>query len=224
METIKLIEMIRAMAKAVIEAEPELTKLDCELGDGDCGIGMKTGFLAVLNALEGKEDCEAAEILKITAKSLISAVGGTSGAIYGTAFMRMAKQADTYVGTTPDLMQVGEILKAGLEGARMRGENTQIGDKTLIDALEPAVCAFQEEAGRGASLQEACHAATLAAKAGSDSTIDMIAKKGRASYLGERSIGHRDAGSYGIYIIAEAIERAGDRYEKDYECTGKRCK
>ena len=98
------------------------------------------------------------------------------------------------------------ILNRGkLDGAKMRGENTQVGDKTMIDALEPAVLAFKEKAAAGASIQEACAAATDAAKAGSDSTIDLIAKKGRASYLGERSIGHRDAGSYGIYVFAKAV-------------------
>ena len=141
--------------------------------------------------------------MKLTASSLISSIGGTSGAIYGTAFMRMAKALKA--GPADSLVKIGEVLQAGLDGAKMRGENTQVGDKTMIDALEPAVLAFKEKAAAGASIQEACAAATDAAKAGSDSTIDLIAKKGRASYLGERSIGHRDAGSYGIYVFAKAV-------------------
>ena len=197
-KTLKLIDALRAAANAMIAAEPELTELDSELGDGDCGMGLKTGFTAVLAALEGKDDASADEIMKLTASSLISSIGGTSGAIYGTAFMRMAKALKA-------LVKIGEVLQAGLDGAKMRGENTQVGDKTMIDALEPAVLAFKEKATAGASIQEACAAATDAAKAGSDSTIDLIAKKGRASYLGERSIGHRDAGSYGIYVFAKAV-------------------
>ena len=109
------------------------------------------------------------------------------------------------LGASTDLNSRMAWLQAGLDGAKMRGENTQVGDKTMIDALEPAVLAFKEKATAGASIQEACAAATDAAKAGSDSTIDLIAKKGRASYLGERSIGHRDAGSYGIYVFAKAV-------------------
>lgn len=202
-KTLKLIDALRAAANAMIAAEPELTELDSELGDGDCGMGLKTGFTAVLAALEGKDDASADEIMKLTASSLISSIGGTSGAIYGTAFMRMAKALKA--GPAGSLVKIGEVLQAGLDGAKMRGENTQVGDKTMIDALEPAVLAFKEKATAGASIQEACAAATDAAKAGSDSTIDLIAKKGRASYLGERSIGHRDAGSYGIYVFAKAV-------------------
>lgn len=204
MKDIKLIEVMRVVANAMIEAEPLLTEFDSALGDGDCGMGMKTGFTAVLNALQDKDDASSADVIKATASNMISAVGGTSGAIYGTAFMRMAKAINA--GPVDSLVRIGEVLQAGLDGAKMRGEDTKVGDKTLIDALEPAVIAFREKAAAGASLEDACAAATVAAKAGSDSTIDLIAKKGRASYLGERSIGHRDAGSYGIYVIAKAIE------------------
>lgn len=203
MKTLKLIDALRAAAKAMIAAEPELTELDSELGDGDCGMGLKTGFTAVLAALDGKDEASADEIMKLTASSLISSIGGTSGAIYGTAFMRMAKALKA--SPADSLVKIGEVLQAGLDGAKMRGENTQVGDKTMIDALEPAVLAFKEKAAAGASIQQACAAATDAAKAGSDSTIDLIAKKGRASYLGERSIGHRDAGSYGIYVFTKAV-------------------
>ena len=206
MENINLYEIMKVISNAMIEAEPQLTAFDSELGDGDCGMGMKTGFTAVLAALEGSENAAPADILKKTAMNLISSVGGTSGAIYGTAFMKMAAAAKN--AASYDLVAVADILEAGLNGAKMRGEDTKVGDKTLIDALEPAVYAFKEKAAAGASLQECCAAATVAAKEGSDSTINLIAKKGRASYLGERSIGHRDAGSYGIYVIADAVEKA----------------
>ena len=202
----KLIEVLRVIATAMIDAEPELTEYDSTLGDGDCGIGMRTGFTAVLHSIDECTSASPTELLNKTAKALISSVGGTSGAIYGTAFMRMAKAADSVEEF--NLVKIAEILEAGLNGAKMRGENTQVGDKTLIDALEPAVYAFKVTAEAGADLKAACQAAAAAAKAGSDATIDMIAKKGRASYLGERSIGHRDAGSYGIYVIADAIATA----------------
>lgn len=200
---INLFGVIEAMAGAMIDAESVLTELDSALGDGDCGHGMKTGFAAVRDAIAGMEDAPAAELLKKCAMALISSVGGTSGAIYGTAFMKMAQAAkDPQAGLTG----IADILEAGLNGAKMRGEDTKVGDKTLIDALEPAVLAFKEKAQMCASLQEACAAAAEAAQKGSDSTIDLIARKGRASYLGERSRGHRDAGSYGIVVICKAVQ------------------
>lgn len=195
--------MIR-IADAIIEAEPKLTELDSALGDGDCGIGLKTGFSSVKTALAGHEGDSAQELLKIVAKTLISSIGGTSGAIYGTAFMRMAaacKDRDmSSAASIPD------VLTAGLEGAKMRGENTKPGDKTMIDAYEPAVAAFNAAVGAGKDLASACAAAAEAAHTGAAKTVDMVAKKGRASYLGERSIGHMDAGAYGITVIADAVK------------------
>lgn len=200
-----LYELMMEISNAMIEAEPILTELDSELGDGDCGQGMKTGFMAVKEALKGCEDAKNVDILKKTAMAIISSVGGTSGAIFGTAFMKMAAAIkDKSIG---NLLDVVYVLEAGLNGAKMRGEDTKVGDKTLIDALEPAVSAFKEKALHGSSVQEACAAAVEAAQIGSDSTINLLAKKGRASYLGERSIGHRDAGSYGIVVICKAVER-----------------
>ncbi len=199
-----LFGLLTAISHAMIEAEPVLTELDSVIGDGDCGQGMKAGFTAVLKAIEGAEGANVQDLLKKTAMALISAVGGTSGAIYGTAFMKMA--ATVAKASEVSLSVISDALLAALEGAKMRGENTKVGDKTLIDAFEPAVYAFKEKIESGAPLREACAAATDAAEKGSDSTIDLIARKGRASYLGERSIGHRDAGSYGIVVICKAVQ------------------
>ena len=199
---ISLYGLLNVIADAVINAEPALTELDSAVGDGDCGIGMKRGFSAVKKEISDMQDVAPAELLKKTAMTLISTIGGTSGAIYGTAFMRMASAAVKIKSV--DLPAVCEILIAGLEGAKQRGEDTRIGDKTLIDAYEPAVYALKEKIDAGSSLSEALTFAADAAQKGSDSTIDMIAKKGRASYLGKRSIGNRDAGSYGIVVIAKA--------------------
>jgi len=194
--------LLCAIADRIIESEPVLTELDSAIGDGDCGIGMKQGFSAVKNEIKDMQDAGAADLLKKTAMTLISTIGGTSGAIYGTAFMRMAGAAGKMdeIG----MADICTILVAGLEGAKQRGEDTKIGDKTLIDAYEPAVYAFNEKIEAGLSLAEAAGAAAIAAEEGSDSTIELIARKGRASYLGERSKGHRDAGSYGIVVIAQA--------------------
>jgi len=194
--------LLNAIADTIIANEPMLTELDSAIGDGDCGIGMKQGFSAVKTEIKDMQDAAPVDLLKKTAMTLISTIGGTSGAIYGTAFMRMAGTAGKMETINPQ--NVSEILIAGLEGAKQRGEDTKIGDKTLIDAYEPAVYAYKEKIDAGLSLTDALSAAVTAAENGSDSTIDLIARKGRASYLGERSIGHRDAGSYGIVVIAQA--------------------
>lgn len=202
-ENVNLYEMMIRVADAMIAAEPKLTEFDSALGDGDCGQGMKTGFTQVKKNLEGMEKAGAQDILKKTAMAMISAVGGTSGAIYGTFFMRAAGALnDPWKDENTAICQA---LERGLAGAKERGEGTVVGDKTLIDALEPAIFTFKEKVLGGVGLKEACDAAAVAAEKGSDSTVDLIARKGRASYLGERSIGHRDAGSWGIVVIARTI-------------------
>lgn len=195
--------LLVSMAEAMIEAEPQLTELDSALGDGDCGQGMKAGFTAVLDAI--KEQDSVQELLKKTAMAMISAIGGTSGAIYGTAFMKLGATVSKAEQITPEV--VCEALNNALEGAKMRGEGTVVGDKTLIDALEPAVYAFKDAVLDGDDYATAVTKARKAAEVGSESTIQLIAKKGRASYLGERSIGHRDAGSYGIVVLCQAAEK-----------------
>ncbi|MCI8795784.1 MAG: dihydroxyacetone kinase subunit L [Dorea sp.] len=198
-----LYDLIIHIADAMIEAEPLLTEYDSALGDGDCGQGMKAGFTAVKQSIN-KEDSPR-DLLKKTAMAMISAIGGTSGAIYGTAFMKLSGtigQAETI-----DQTVICEALVHALEGAKMRGEGTVVGDKTLVDALEPAVYAFKDAMEAGKSYKEAAVCAREAAEKGSESTIQMTARKGRASYLGERSVGHRDAGSYGIAVLCRAAEQ-----------------
>lgn len=195
--------LLVSMAEAMIEAEPQLTELDSAIGDGDCGQGMKAGFTAVLDAIKEQDNVQ--ELLKKTAMAMISAIGGTSGAIYGTAFMKLGATVSKAEQITPEV--VCEALINALEGAKMRGEGTVVGDKTLIDALEPAVYAFKDAILNGDDYAAAVTKARKAAETGSESTIQLIAKKGRASYLGERSIGHRDAGSYGIVVLCQAAEK-----------------
>lgn len=200
-----LTAMLEKVADAVIAAEPQLTELDSAIGDGDCGTGMKAGFLALKNKLGDMKDASASDVLKMAGLTMISVVEGTSGAIYGSFFIKMAGAAKDV--SRIDKNAVCDMLRAGLEGAKARGEDTQVGDKTLIDALEPAINAFCEAVQNGEDYAAACHEASEAAQKGSDSTIDMVARKGRASYLGERSRGHRDAGSYAIVVMCRAAEK-----------------
>ena len=195
-----LLGLVKAIGEKMVAVEPELTELDSQIGDGDCGLGIKTGFAAVVEKLPQWETENSSGILKNVGMTLVSSIGGTSGAILGTGFLRMAM-------TLKDCNDVGiedcaHVLRAALRGMCERGENTQVGDKTMIDALEPAVVAFEGNTGMGCI--RALEEAAAAAKKGSDSTIDLVARKGRASYLGERSRGHRDAGSMAICYMFEA--------------------
>lgn len=197
-----LIQLLDTISRKMIEVEPELTELDSKIGDGDCGIGIKTGFSEVLEKIPQWQEDSISDILKKTGMTLVSSIGGTSGAILGTGFMRMAMQAKDKIYLT--MKDCADLLCAALKGMSERGENTQIGDKTMIDALTPAVEVFRRAAKTQLNLKQGLREAAVAAKKGSDSTIDMIAKKGRASYLGERSRGNRDAGSMAIYYMFEA--------------------
>lgn len=197
-----LLKLLEAISKKMVEVEPELTELDSKVGDGDCGLGIKTGFKAVLENLPELSGMSMGMMLKKTGMLLVSNIGGTSGAILGTAFMRMGAKIGDRESLT--CVEAGEVLASGMQGMIERGENTQVGDKTMIDAVFPAVEAFNEKAVAGEDIKTIMTAAAAAAKKGSDSTIELIAKKGRASYLGERSIGYRDAGSMAIYYMFEA--------------------
>jgi dihydroxyacetone kinase-like protein len=134
--------------------------------------------------------------------AFMSSVGGVSGAIYATAFMRAGRKIGARTHLT--LPEVHEVLCVALEGMKERGEGTKVGDKTLVDALEPALQAFGAAASEGDSVESVLEKAHAAARKGSDSTISLVARKGRASYLGERSVGHRDPGSVVICLMFEA--------------------
>ncbi|MDO8686164.1 MAG: dihydroxyacetone kinase subunit DhaL [Clostridiales bacterium] len=196
-------ELLEKICNRLIESEKLLTELDSAIGDGDCGIGIKSGFQEVLFKLCEWKEKSIGDILKQTGLTLSSTIGGTSGAIFGTGFMRIGGSLSNKVNITFSDIQVG--LDAALDGMKMRGEGTQVGDKTLIDALEPAVREFGKALSEGKSAENIVNMALSAARTGSDSTINLIAKRGRASYLGERSIGHRDAGSMVICLIIEAV-------------------
>lgn len=187
------------------EQRQYLTQLDTAIGDADHGNNMHRGFKKVQSQLDSYADKNCGAVLKAAAMTLISTVGGASGPLYGTFFL----QASTKAGNTEELSvdQVSEMLQAGLDGLKMRGK-ASVGDKTMIDAFEPAVKAFQEEAGAGGELMPALTKAVEAAREGMKSTIPLIARKGRASYLGERSKDHQDPGATSAFMMLDALKEA----------------
>lgn len=192
---------IRAFAGLVAENKDLLTHLDSAIGDADHGINMDRGMSAVVAALNDERPTSAAALFKLTGMKLVSTVGGASGPLYGTLFLRMA--VATGDAATLDADTFATALRAGLGGVVARGK-AETGDKTMYDALAPAVEALDAELAGGASLGAALRAALAAAEAGRDATVPMLARKGRASYLGERSVGHQDPGATSVTLLMAA--------------------
>jgi len=187
----------------VMEANKEfLTQLDAAIGDADHGINMERGFKKVNSQLSAVVDKDVGSILKSTGMALISSVGGASGPLYGTLFLRAGTAASGKHELNTTEMAV--VLKAGLLGLIERGK-AQVGDKTMVDALTPAVEAFEQAARDGVDITEALGQTVAAAERGVKDTIPLIARKGRASYLGERSVGHQDPGATSVYLILKAL-------------------
>jgi len=203
-----LTRWLTEFARLVGEQREHLTALDAAIGDADHGSNMDRGMSAVRAALPGLGDEPPAGLLKKVASTLISTVGGASGPLYGTFFLRMA----TAVGPVDPLDGPGfaKGLRAGVDGVVARGK-AELGDKTMFDALSPAVDALDETLAAGTGLAEALNAAVRAAAAGRDATTPLVARKGRASYLGERSAGHQDPGatSAALLLAATAALTAG---------------
>jgi dihydroxyacetone kinase-like protein len=191
---------------ADIEREKDLlTQLDSAIGDADHGVNLVRGFTAVTAALAEKSPDTPGELLTFVGSTLISKVGGASGPLYGTAFRRAGKA----LGTTTDIHAdaLGLALLAALEGVQGLGAAAE-GDKTMVDALAPAVRAYQQAQAAGASIADAAGAAARAAAVGAEATIPMQALKGRASYLGPRSVGHQDPGATSTAIVLAALADA----------------
>ena len=193
---------IEEFARLISVNKDKLTELDSAIGDADHGINMDRGMTAVVKALEG--DTPAA-LLKKTGTTLVSTVGGASGPLYGTAFLRMATAAGE--AGEIDAEGLARVLRAGLDGVIARGK-AEPGDKTMVDALAPAVDALDTAVAGGAPLEAAVQAAFQAAQQGQDGTIPMVARKGRASYLGERSAGHQDPGATSVTLLITAAVTA----------------
>jgi dihydroxyacetone kinase-like protein len=201
----QIIKWLQAVGH-VMEANKEfLTQLDAAIGDADHGINMERGFKKVNSQLSAVVDKDIGSILKSTGMALISSVGGASGPLYGTLFLRAGTVASGKheLNTT----ELAGVLKAGLSGVIERGK-AQVGDKTMVDALTPAVKAFEQAAEDGVGIAEALGQTVAAAEQGMKDTISLIARKGRASYLGERAIGHQDPGATSVYLIIKALHDA----------------
>lgn len=198
----RMLEILRRITAVIREHAAELTSLDAAIGDGDHGTNMARGFNAVLPKVEAMAGQPPAALLKTTAMTLISTVGGAAGPLYGTAFLRAATALDG--ATTIGPREVLAAFEAALEGVQARGKATR-GEKTMVDAIAPAVDALRAAVEEGADLATALERAAAAARAGMEATIPMLATKGRASYLGERSIGHQDPGATSSYLIIQAI-------------------
>ncbi len=202
------LEWIRESARVVAENREALNKLDREIGDGDHGENMDRGFSAVAKKFEDDTPTSVAEALKLVATTLMSTVGGAAGPLYGTAFLRASKaagRAEAQNGSL-DAAAIAEVLDAGLEGIVARGK-AETGEKTMVDAWAPAAAASKNIAATGGDAVEALRAAGEAARTGARSTEPLIARKGRASYLGERAVGHRDPGAQSTALILEAAAR-----------------
>jgi dihydroxyacetone kinase-like protein len=192
---------VRAIAAAVEEHRDQLTQLDAAIGDADHGTNLGRGFAAVLAALDSYQPATVGDVLTKTGTTLISNVGGASGPLYGAAF-RAAGKTLTEPTATPE--QLVAALHAATAAITQLGAAT-LGDKTILDALAPAVTAFEEAIFHHASLGSAAAAAAKAAEEGAHSTIPLQARKGRASYLGPRSIGHQDPGATSTALIFQAL-------------------
>jgi len=198
---------IRGAAQAVSEHRVELITLDRAIGDGDHGENMDRGFQAVLAKLDAADTGAQTpgDVLKLVATTLISTVGGASGPLFGTAFL---KAAGAVAGKESlDGAAVVALLTAARDGIVLRGK-AEVGDKTMVDAWTPAVEAAESAAAGGSSPAEVLAAAADAAQAGAESTDPLVARKGRASYLGERAIGHRDPGSVSSVLLLRAAAEA----------------
>ena len=196
---------ITAAARVIEEQRDHLTQLDAAIGDADHGINLSRGFTAVLSALESAAPATPGAVLTLTGATLISKVGGASGPLYGTAFRGAGKA----LGDTADvdLPGLAAALEAALAGVQRLGAARE-GDKTMVDALAPATGAFSKAVAEGASDAEALTALVDAAQAGAMATIPMQALKGRASYLGPRSVGHEDPGAASTALILATLRDA----------------
>ncbi|NTU84123.1 MAG: dihydroxyacetone kinase subunit L [Chloroflexales bacterium] len=200
--TATLLNWLRHAAALIHEQREYLTELDAAIGDADHGANLDRGFSAVVEALPVNPEADAGAVLKSAGMRLISTVGGASGPLYGTAFRRAGKLIEGYHAlSSHDLLAV---LRAFLEAITAMGK-AEPGDKTMVDALSPAVAALEQALAAEIALDEALRRAADAAHAGALATVPLVAHRGRASYLGERSAGHQDPGATSAALIVRAL-------------------
>ena len=196
-------DWIRRFAAAIAEHRVELVRLDTAIGDGDHGTNMDRGMRKALERLEGAQEGDIGAMLKAVGMALVSTVGGAAGPLYGTLFMQMGTAA---AGRSElDLEGWTAALEAGLKGVQARGK-AEPGDKTMVDALQPAVEALKAAAGEDEA--SALRASADAAEEGMKATIPLVARKGRASYLGERSADHQDPGATSSHLLLRSAAEA----------------
>jgi dihydroxyacetone kinase-like protein len=198
-------QWVRRFAELVAENRDYLTELDAAIGDADHGSNMDRGMKAAVAALDETSPPTTGALLKKVGMTLVSKVGGASGPLFGTFFLRMS----TSLGESDEASatDLAAALRAGLGGIVDRGK-AEPGDKTMYDALAPAVDALEAALDKDEPLSAALEAARDAAAAGRDATTPMVARKGRASYLGERSAGHQDPGATSVALLLEAATRS----------------
>ena len=196
------IEWVRRTAGVMEESADMLTRLDAAIGDADHGINMRRGFRAVLVRLDGLTDKDFGNLFKAVGMALIGKVGGASGPLYGSFYMGVGKQLES--GDEASDTDLAAALRAGYDAVISRGK-AQLGDKTMLDAWDPGLGALDEGLAGGAELGPALDRAAAAAEEGVKATIPMIARKGRASYLGERSRDHQDPGATSTQLILQAL-------------------
>ncbi|OCQ91371.1 dihydroxyacetone kinase subunit L [Nostoc sp. MBR 210] len=198
----QILKWLQVFGTEIDQNKEYLTELDAAIGDADHGINMDRGFKKVISQLPTVTQQDIGSILKTVSMTLISSVGGASGPLYGTFFLRASTIA---VGkqelTTQELLT---LLQAGLDGVLQRGK-AQLEDKTMVDVLSPAVMAFRQAVEEGKDTIAALHKSVAVAEQALENTKPMLAKKGRASYLGERSIGHQDPGATSSYLMLRSL-------------------
>jgi len=193
-----VIRFIEGVAARIKANRDYLVQLDSPIGDADHGINMDRGFTTVIEKLPTVADKDIGTILKTVGMTLVSTVGGASGPLYGTAFIRAGMAlADRYELTPAEVVAA---LEAALEGIQARGK-AQRGEKTMVDAIGPGIDVLKEARSSGEDFLSAVRRAVAATEAGMKATIPMLATKGRASYLGQRSIGHQDPGATSSYLL-----------------------
>jgi dihydroxyacetone kinase-like protein len=194
----EVLAWLKAYASTIAENREHLTRLDSAIGDADHGINMHRGMSAALAKLDGLEHGDVGTLLKTVGMALISTVGGAGGPLYGTLFLQMGTATAGKIELGPDDWQAA--LEAALAGVQMRGK-AEPGDKTMVDALMPGKDALAQALAEGADFGEALRRSATAAEQGMLATVPLVAKKGRASYLGERSAGHQDPGATSSYLL-----------------------
>ena len=200
-----VVRWIGHFQEVMAENKEYLTSLDSAIGDADHGINMDRGMRAVMTKIEGLPEGDIGTLLRTVGMALVSSVGGAGGPLYGTLFMQMG--AATKGKPEITLNDWADAVDAALKGVQSRGK-AEPGDKTMVDALGPAAEALRAAAGNGTELDAALKSSTEAAREGMEATTPLVARKGRASYLGERSAGHQDPGATSSYLLIRCAEEA----------------